>query len=31
MRVEEVVENVDAKLDVKVVYDIDWIVFLHRH
>ena len=31
MRVDEVIENVDAKVDVKVVYDIDWIVLLHRY
>jgi len=30
MRVDEVVEKVDAKVDVKFVYDIDWI-FLHRY
>jgi len=31
MRVDEVVEKVDAKVDVKLVYDIDWIVLLHRY
>jgi len=29
MRVHEVVEKVDAKVDVKVVHNIDWIFFLH--
>ena len=28
MRVDEVIEKVDAKVDVKVVYNIDWIFFL---
>jgi len=27
MRVDEVVEKVDAKVDVKIVYDIDWLFF----
>ena len=30
MRVDKVVEKVDAKVDVKFVYDIYWI-FLHRY
>ena len=25
MRVDEVVEKVDAKVDVKLVYNVDWI------
>ena len=28
MRVHEVVKKVDAKVDVKLMYDIDWIVLL---
>ena len=31
MRVDEVVEKVYAKVDVKVVYSIDWIILLHRY
>ena len=31
MRIDEVIENVDAKVDVKIVYNIDWIVLLHRY
>jgi len=31
MQVDEVVEKVDAKVDVKVVYSIDWIPLLHRY
>ena len=29
MRVDEVIKKVDAKIDVKAVYMIDWIDFLH--
>jgi hypothetical protein len=31
MQVDEVVEKVDAKVDVKLVYDIAWIVLLHHY